>query len=101
MNEQTKFGRLLSLIDKIVEKERDYSRNVKILIYFEKLANIYSSSFGNMLKSNLKEEKKLVEENSPVFMTKATKGIRKKIGKKTHGVKWKIPSATKKVRIKL
>ena len=84
MNEQTKFGKLLSLIDKIVEKERDYSRNVKILIYFEKLANIYSSSFGNMLKSNLKEEKKLVEEirKLPCLYDKGNEGYKEKDRKK-------------------
>ena len=30
-------------------------------------------------------------------MTKAAKDIKKKIGQKTHDVKWKMPLATKKV----
>ena len=56
-----------------------------------------------MVKSNLKEEERLAEEirKFPAFMTKATKVIKKKIGKKTHGVKSKIRSAKKKVRVKL
>ena len=58
-----------------------------------------------MVKSNLEEEERLVlwrrYKNSPAFMTKATNGIKKKIGKKKHDVKWRMPSATKKVYVKL
>ena len=37
-----------------------------------------------MVKSYLKEEERIAEkyENSPAFITKATKGIKKKFGKK-------------------
>ena len=59
MNEQTKFGKLLSLIKYLVEKECDFSRNVKISKYYK---IIYSSSFGNMVKSNLKEKERPAEE---------------------------------------
>ena len=83
MNEQIKFGKLLSFIDKIVEKKRDCSRNVKILRY-KKLVKIYSSSFGNMGESNLKEEERLAEEiqKLPCLYDKGNEGYKEKDRKK-------------------
>ena len=47
------------------------------------IVKIYSSSFRNMVKLYLKEEGLWRRyENVPAFVAKATKGIKKKIGKK-------------------
>ena len=56
-----------------------------------------------MVKSNLKEEERLAEEirKFPCLYDKSNEGYEEKDRKKTHGVKSKIPSATKKVRVKL
>ena len=55
-----------------------------------------------MTKSNLKEEEKLAEEiqKFPCLYDKSS-GYKEKIGKKMHGVKSKIPSATKKVHVEI
>ena len=58
-----------------------------------------------MVKSNLKEEERVAEEiqRFPCLYDKNNGGYKEKNRKKkkTHGMKSKIPSATKKVRVEL
>ena len=56
-----------------------------------------------MVKSNLKEEERLAEEirTFPCLYDKSNESYKEKYRKKMHGVKSKIPSATKKVRVEL
>ena len=59
-----------------------------------------------MVKSNLKEEERLAEEirKFPCLYDKSNEGYKEKDREKNawrHGVKSRIPSATKKVRVKL
>ena len=56
-----------------------------------------------MVKSNLKEEKRIAEEirKFPCLYDKSNEGHKEKDREKTHGVKSKIPSVTKKVCVEL
>ena len=53
-----------------------------------------------MVKSNLKEEERLAEEirKFPCLYDKGNEGYKGKDREKTYDVKWRMPSATKKVR---
>ena len=54
-----------------------------------------------MIKSYLKVKKGLWRryKNFPAFITKATKGIKKKIGKKMHGVKFSLVNEIPNIHI--
>ena len=56
-----------------------------------------------MVKSNLKEEKRLAEKirKFPYLYDKSDEGYKEKDREKTHGMKWKMLLATKKVCVKL
>ena len=53
-----------------------------------------------MVKLNLTEEKRLAEQirKFSCLFEKGNEGYKEKDKKKTHGVKWRMPSVTKKVR---
>ena len=94
INEQTLFGKLLSLVERTLLVPSLLTwKNLIVFFGYNSVSITWLNRIWKKKKGSQRRYK-----NSPAFMTKATKDIKKNIGKKSMAWKGRMPSATKKVR---